>query len=219
MELKDYLPVWNKLTDTQRNTLASSVIRKKIRKGTIIHNGSDDCNGLFVVLSGEIRVYTISDGGREITIYRLFERDICLLSASCILKSIQFDLTIEAQKDTDALFIPAEIYKGVMTESAPLSNFTSELLSSRFTDVMWLLDQIMWKSFDARLSAFLLEQSDIENSASLQITHEAIGNHLGSPREVVTRMLKYFQSEGMVSLSRGAITITDRQKLAKIAEK
>ncbi len=219
MELKDYLPIWHKLTVNEQQLLNNSVIKKSFPKNTILHNGKDDCSGLFIIINGEARVYTISDTGREITVYRLFERDICLFSASCILNSIQFDVTVETQKPTEVLIIPADVYKNIMEQSAPLANFTNELMASRFTDVMWLLDQIMWKSFDTRLAEFLLEQSANENTLSLKMTHEEIGKHLGNPREVVTRMLKYFSSEGIVSLSRGTIEILDTDKLIKITEK
>ena len=150
--------------------------------------------------------------------YRLFERDICLFSASCIMNSIQFDITITAEKETEVLVIPSEVYKSIMDVSAPLANYTNEVMASRFSDVMWLIDQIMWKSFDKRLASFLLDEANIEGMNVLKITHEEIGNHLGNPREVVTRMLKYFVSEGAVKLSRGTIEIVDESKLANITE-
>lgn len=172
-----------------------------------------DCTGLLLIKSGLLRAYILSDEGREITIYRLFERDMCLFSASCIMRSIQFEITIEAEKDTELWVIPAEIYKSIMEESAPVANYTNELMATRFSDVMWLIEQILWKSLDKRVAAFLLEESAIEDSDELKITHEIIANHLGSHREVITRMLRYFQSEGMVRLSRGTIVLLDRKKL------
>lgn len=172
-----------------------------------------DCTGLLLIKSGLLRAYILSDEGREITIYRLFERDMCLFSASCIMRSIQFEITIEAEKDTELWVIPAEIYKSIMEESAPVANYTNELMATRFSDVMWLIEQILWKSLDKRVAAFLLEESAIEDSNELKITHEIIANHLGSHREVITRMLRYFQSEGMVRLSRGTIVLLDRKKL------
>lgn len=135
-----------------------------------------------------------------------------------MMRSIQFDVTIEAEKDTELWVIPAETYKRVMEESAPLSNFTNEVMATRFSDVMWLVEQIMWKSFDKRLASFLLEEAAIEGTNELKITHEIIGNHMGNPREVVTRMLRYFQNEGMVKLSRGTIEITDEDALRNLAE-
>lgn len=104
-----------------------------------------------------------------------------------------------------------------MDESAPVANYTNELMSSRFSDVMWLMEQIMWKSLDKRVAAFLLEESRIEGTTELKITHEIIANHLGSHREVITRMLQYFQNEGMVKLSRGKVTITDEKKLCRLS--
>lgn len=219
MNYLTYLPVWNKLDKTQQERLINASVIRSFHKGEILHNGSADCTGLILVLSGQIRAFTVSEEGREITLYRLFERDICLFSASCIMNSIQFDITITAEKDVDVLVISPEVYKSIMDVSAPLANFTNEVMASRFSDVMWLIEQIMWKSFDKRLADFLLNEVNIEGTDNLKITHETIGNHLGSPREVVTRMLKYFVNEGFVSLSRGEIKIIDEDGLAKIISK
>ena len=191
-------------------------MRREAPKGTLLHNGSADCVGLFVVLDGVLRVFAQSEGGKEITLYRLLERDICLFSAACILSSVQFDMQVQAETDTNFLVIPAPVYKTLMHESLPVANFTNQLMASRFTEVMWLLDQILSKSFDARLAAFLLEESTLEGDSTLKLTHEIIANHLGTAREVVTRMLRYFQSEGMVKLARGTVEITDEEKLRQI---
>ena len=216
MPFQDYFPIWEKLEPAQQNRLLDSLIARKVEKGTVIHNGSMDCTGLLVVESGQLRAYILSDEGREITLYRLFDRDICLLSASCMIRSIQFDVTVVAEKDTRLWIIPAEVYKGVMESSAPAANFTNELMATRFTDVMWLIEQIMWKSLDKRLAAFLLEEAAIEGSNELKITHEAIANHMGSHREVITRMLRYFQGEGLVRLSRGTVAILDEERLKSL---
>ncbi len=216
MELANYLSVFNKLTADEQSILSATARKAHYSKGDILHAGTN-CTGLFIVTSGQLRAYTVSQDGREITLYRLFECDICLFSASCIMNSIQFDIEVSAEKDTDVLVIPSEIYKKIMNYSAPLANYTNEVMASRFSEVMWLVEQIIWKSFDKRLAQFLLNETTIEGENALKITHEKIGNHLGNPREVVTRMLKYFASEGMVALSRGTIEITDKNKLLKIA--
>jgi len=91
-------------------------------------------------------------------------------------------------------------------------------MSSHFSELMWLMEQIMWKSVDKRLAAFLLEECRLENTQSLKLTHEKIANHMGTAREVVTRMLRYFQTEGMVQLTRGAVEITDPKKLEDLAD-
>lgn len=213
MDFSTYFPIWNKLTANQQQIFQQTASIRKVPKGTVIHDGSNDCTGLVLVGSGQLRAYILSEEGREITIYRLFERDMCLFSASCIMNSIQFDITIEAEKDSEFWLIPPDVYKKIMTDSAVVSNYTNEVMATRFSDVMWLIEQVLWKSFDKRLAEFLLQESDLEDSLVLKTTHEAIGNHLGNPREVVTRMLRYFQNEGMVNLTRGTIEITDSNKL------
>ncbi|MDY2556886.1 MAG: Crp/Fnr family transcriptional regulator [Candidatus Faecousia sp.] len=215
MELSDFFPIWNQLASGQQETLIERTKRRAIPKGTLLHSGSLDCTGLLLVQHGQLRAYILSEEGREITLYRLLEGDICLFSASCMMRSIQFEVMIEAEKDTELWIIPADSYKSVMDQSAPLANFTNEVMAGRFSDVMWLLEQILWKRFDQRLAGFLLEESALEGTDVLKITHETIGSHLGNPREVVTRMLRYFQNEGLVKLSRGTVEITNRAAMQK----
>ena len=213
MEFQSCFPIWDKLSEIQQNSILDSLAFRQIKKGTVIHSGSMDCTGLLLVKSGQLRAYILSEEGREVTIYRLFDRDICLFSASCMLRSAQFDVTIEAERDTELWVIPAETYRKIMEESAPAANYTNEIMAARFSEVMWLVEQIMWKSMDKRIAAFLLEEVSIEKTKRLAITHETIARHLGTHREVITRMLRYFQGEGMVRLSRGIVEITAAEKL------
>ena len=217
MNFQSCFPIWHQLTDDQRERIYGSLISRSVQKGTVLHGGGD-CTGLLLVRSGQLRAYILSEEGREVTIYRLFDRDLCLLSASCIMRSIQFDITVEAEKDTDLWMIPAEVYRRIMTESAPLSNYTNEIMAARFSEVMWLVEQIMWKSMDQRVAAFLLEEAAIEDAELLRLTHETIANHLGTHREVVTRMLRYFQDEGMVRLARGSVELLDKKRLEALRD-
>ena len=218
MELSKALPFWEKLTPEQRRRLEEAATLRTVTAGTTLHRSASDCLGLLVVSAGQLRAYILSEQGREITLYRLFDLDICLFSAACLLRNIQFDVTIAAEKDTRLWVIPADVYQGLMEESAPVANYTNDIMGSRFSEVMWLMEQVMWKSFDARLAAFLLEESLLEGSDTLRLTHERIANHLGTAREVVTRMLRYFQSEGLVRLTRGAVALTDRAGLTRLRD-
>ena len=218
MDFSNYFPIWNKLTPDHRQRLTDSAEFLNAKGGTVIHNGSMDCLGLLLIRSGQLRVYTLSSEGREITLYRLFDHDICLFSASCVMPNIQFEVIIEAEKDCEMWVLPSCLFKDLMEESAVVANYANQLISSRFSEVMWLMEQIMWKSFDKRLASFLLEESVLEASTSLKITHEKIANHMGTAREVVTRMLRYFQSEGMVKLTRGAVEIVDEAALENLAK-
>ena len=192
---------WAKLDKDQQKALGGAARLRKVKAGTVLHNGGADCLGFILVRTGQLRAYFLSAEGREITLYRLFERDACLLAASCMMASIQFEVTIEAEKDTDLWDIPAQVYQGIMAESAPVANYTNELMASRFSDVMWLVEQILWRSQDRRLASFLLDESALQESRTLAITHDRIAAHMGTAREVVTRLLRYFQGEGMVRLA------------------
>ena len=218
MEFAEYLPFWNKLTAEQKQRIENVIEFRQIKKDTHIHDSSADCLGLVAVRSGQLRAYILSEDGREITISRLTQYDVSLLSASCVMPDMQFNVMIEAEKDSEFWSIPACLFKNLVDESLAVSNYSRNLLSNNFSELMWLMEQIMWKSFDKRLAAFLLEEIQLEESDTLRMTHEKIANHMGTAREVVTRMLRYFQNEGMVQLTRGAIEITDRDKLEALAE-
>lgn len=216
MSLANYFPIYHKLTEAEQKLLSHVVIEKKAEKGTILHTGMNDCIGLLVIKSGQIRAYITSDEGREITIYRLFEHDICMLSASCVMNSIQFDITISVEKDAEFFVIPVGTFKKLMDQSLAVSNYMNQVMGTRLSEAMWLIEQVMWKSFDKRLAHFLIEESVLEDTKVLKITHEKIAAHMGSAREVVTRMLKYFQTEGLVKLSRGTIEIVDEERLSRM---
>ena len=213
MTFQEYFPIWKELPSPYQNRLLQGLREQTVKKGTILHNGNRECVGLFLIRSGQLRVYVLSEEGREITLYRLFERDICLLSASCMMRSLQFEVTVQAEKETNFWVIPTEVYQSLMRDSALIANYTNELMASRFSEVMWLMEQVMWKSLDKRVAEFLLQEASIEGTYQLKITHEAIAHHLGSHREVITRMLRYFQRENVVKLSRGMVTILDESKL------
>ena len=218
MAFSEYLPFWGKLSPEQQERITGVVEHRTVAKGTRIHDSSAECLGLVMVKSGQLRAYILSEDGREITIGRLFDFDVSLLSASCVMPDMNFNVMIEAEKDTEIFSIPACLFKNLMEESIAVASFANSLISNNFSELMWLMEQIMWKSFDKRLAEFLLEEARLEESAELKVTHEKIAAHLGTAREVVTRMLRYFQSEGMVRLSRGAITLTDEKKLQNICE-
>jgi CRP/FNR family transcriptional regulator len=218
MEISDYFPDWDKLTGDQQKRLRQAAAPRRVKKGEILHNGSMDCLGLVLLRSGQLRAYIVSDEGREITVYRLFERDVCLLSAACTIQSIQFEIIIEAEKDSEVWIIPPVVFKKLMEESASIANYTNQLMASRFSEAMWLIEQVMWKSFDKRLAGFLLEECLVEETSRLKLTHEKIANHVGSAREVVTRMLRYFQEERLVRLTRGSVEVLDAEGLARLRD-
>jgi CRP/FNR family transcriptional regulator len=217
MSFSEYFSIYNKLSPEDQKTISDAAVLRKVPKGTLVHDGTD-CLGLLVIRSGQLRTFICSDEGKEVTLFRLFDRDTCLFTASCMMSSVQFDMMISAEKETEFWVIPPRLYKTLSEKSAPLANYVNELMASHLTDILWLIEQIMWKSVDKRLANFLLEEATLEDSDVLKLTHEAIANHLGTAREVVTRMLRYFQNEGYVKLTRGAVEITDRDGMEALIE-
>lgn len=217
--LYENLMFFKKLNKEQMNLITENSFVKKYKKGDMIHTAEDDCIGLILIRSGNIRAYFLSENGKEITLYRLFEKDSCILSASCMMKNITFNISMEVERDTDVVIIPLQVYNLLNSSNLNVQSFTNELVSSRFSDVMWIVEQIVFMSFDKRLAIFLMEQSAIENSNIITMTHENIAKNLGSAREVVSRMLKYFQTIGIIKVQRKSIEIIEIKKLMEIAEK
>ncbi len=213
MSFQTYFPIWDQLRPHQQSRLLDSLSAQAVKRDTLLRGGSTDCAGLLLIRTGQLRAFVYSEEGREITIFRLFEGDLCLFCAPCVIPSIQFEVTIQAEKDTEFWSIPVGVYQQLMAESAAVANYTNELMASRFSEVMSRMEQFMWRSMDRRVAAFLLQEAAIEGTCELRITHETIANHLGSHREVITRTLREFQSAGMVQLSRGRVTILDQEKL------
>lgn len=211
--LEEMLPFWKKLQNEEKTLLSQRVIEKDYDAGTILHAGREDCVGLFLIRSGRIRAYIVTEDGKEITLFRLVDKEMCIFSASCMMRSISFDIWISAETDVETILIPSSSYSQISEKNLAVANFTNDIISSRMSDVMWVLEQILFMSFDKRLAHFLIEESEFEKTDTLKITHEQIANHLGSAREVVTRMLKYFSEEELILLKRGSVKIINKKKL------
>ena len=211
--LDENLPFWKGASPEAKEILTQGTIRFTHAKGDIVHEDRNKCTGLLVVVSGQLRIYIIGESGKQITLYRLFERDVCVLSSSCMIRNISFDVHIQAEKETTMLRIATDSYLEASKINPKIQEFTNEIVSSRFSDVMWVVEQIVFMSLDRRLAIHLLEQAAIAANDSFAITHEAIAHDLGTAREVITRMLSRFQEDGLVSLSRGGITLLDSSGL------
>ena len=216
--LSEYFPFWNKLDEDDRRALESAARQAKLSVYERAGKNSDSCAGLLAVQSGRLRVYTVTETGKELTLYRLFEGDICLLSASCMFRSLQFSVRVEAEEVTQVIVLPTDAFHRVAEHSAPAANYVNELMASRFSEVMWKVEEILAKKMDSRLAGLLLEEAALSDGKTVTVTHERLAAHLGSAREVVTRLLKYLQDEGMVTLSRGKVEIADEARLSRLAQ-
>ena len=213
MDFATYFPIWDKLTPAQQKKIEDATYFREVPKGMVLHSGETNCLGIVLIESGQLRAYSISSEGREVTLYRLFEMDTCIFTASCAMPNIMFDMVIEAEKDSEVMVIPPDVYNAVLMESAPLANYHNQVISSRFSDVMWVMQQILFMSMDKRLAIFLLDESARLGADTINLTHEQIAKYIGSAREVVSRVLKYFASEGLVEVSRKGVRLLDKQAL------
>lgn len=210
-------PFWHELSENDKATFLRSSQEIHFAKGTTIHDGSE-CTGVILIKSGSLRVYILSEDGKEITLYRLFPGDMCMLSASCVLESITFDVFIDADRESDCVVVGGCAYADMSERIPEVKVFALESAVSRFSDVMWVMQQILFMSFDKRLAIFLLDECSKNGSDTVKMTHEQIAKYMGSAREVVSRMLKYFVSEGLVTASRSeGIKLIDKKRLRSIA--
>lgn len=211
--LSEYFSVWNHMTQEEQDALLDHSQLMHYPKGTNLHSGESDCVGLFLIKSGALRAYMLSESGKEITLYRLGQGDMCVLSASCVLSTITFDVHVDVEEDTELLLIRASFFEALSEHNLYVECWAYKLATQRFSDVMWAMQQILFMSMDKRLAVFLWDELSKTGSETITITHEQAARYMGSAREVVTRVLKYFASEGIVELSRGGIKILDKQKL------
>ena len=210
-------PFWDKLGERDKETFFRSSQRVAIDRGTNIHDGNE-CTGIIIVNKGCLRLYILSDEGKEMTLYRLFPGEICILSASCVLDSITFDVLVDAEEDSDCVVVGGCAFEDIARRLPEAKMFALETALSRFSDVMWLFQQILFMSMDKRLAVFLLDECAKLGTDTVRLTHEQIAKYMGSAREVVSRMMKYFVSEGLVESSRsGGIKILDKRRLRAIA--
>ena len=182
-------PFWEQLTPEEQEFLCRTTRPVKYKKGERVHSPVENCVGILLLRTGQLRAYLLSEDGRDVTLYRLFPGEVCILSASCVMDSVNFDLYIDAYQMT----------------------------AERFSDTIWTMQQILFMSADRRLAIFLTDELAKTGGSDVRMTHDQMARYMGSAREVVSRLLKYFAQEGWVRLYRGGVEVLDQRKLQEIA--
>jgi len=212
---KDMFPFWSEITEEEKDFICMNTATQTYLKSNTVHD-SYECSGVIMVKSGCLRVYIMSDEGKDITLYRLHEGDMCMLSASCVLQTITFDVFVDAEEDSECYIINGSAYAKVSEANPKIKIFTLETAVSRFSDVMWIMQQILFMSLDKRLAIFLNDETARTKSDTVTLTHEQIARYIGSAREGVSGMLKYFSAEGIVELSRKGVRVLDKKRLREL---
>ena len=210
--LSERFPFYKTLSDTDREFLAKNTYRMFYKEGTVIHDGNQ-CTGVIFVQSGYLRVYMLSEGGKEITLYRLFPGDFCILSAFCFEKNITFDVSVDAEEDAECIVVAGHAFAALSDRVQSVKIFALQATVDRFSTVIEVMQSMMFMSFDRRLAAFLLDEMARNGKDTVRLTHEQIAKYMGSAREVVTRTVKKFSSDGLIEPSRGGIRILDKKRL------
>ena len=214
--LSERLSFWQNLTEQQKNMLVDNATERTFTQYSLIHNSLDKCLGIILLKSGQLRIYISSEDGREVTLYRLYGGDICTLSASCVMDAVSFEVLVSAEETCQAVVLSALAYRQLMQENVYVKAYTYELTVQHFADVMWSVEQVLFMGADKRLAIFLNDEIAKTGSNVIQLSHEQIAKYMGTAREVVSRMLKYFATEGIVTLSRREITVVDKKKLRSL---
>ncbi|MBP3306402.1 MAG: Crp/Fnr family transcriptional regulator [Anaerotignum sp.] len=213
MEFQTMFPFWEQLNSEERNIVSANALSQKMKKGDILHRGCGECSGIVHVAKGQLRVYIVSEEGREVTLYRLHKGDLCVLSASCLMDAIVFDVLIEAVQETELVVLPSPALSAIMEKNPMVELSLYKTVVEHFSDVMWTMQQILFMGADKRVAHFLWDEMAKTGDMTIRLTHEEVARFIGSAREVVTKVLKYFVEEGVVALSRGKIEIIDKAKL------
>lgn len=215
--IKGKLPFWDHLEPDHQEILINNAVTGTYQKGEYIHSPDIQCTGMLIIKRGRLSASILSDEGREVTLYRLDPGEVCILSASCVLSNINFDVYVEAEEDSEILLIRSEDIEE-LSKNVHVENFLLNEAVGRFSDVMWALQQRLFMKFDQRLAIFLLDEISKKSTSTVTLTQEQIAKHMGSAREVVSRMLKYFSKEGLVELSRGKVTVLNKKGLRDLLE-
>lgn len=209
-------PFWDSLTEEEQTEMILGTTKNVCKKKTKLHFGGGECAGVQIIEKGRARIFITSPNGGDITLFRLVDGDVSILSAACMLNGMDVELDMEMETDCIVYTIPKKLYKNLYDENGSVKDYTMEMISEKFSDIMWLFNQFVFSNVASRLAGALLEHRALEGSDILPVTHEVLARDAGTAREVVTRLLKQFQDDGMVRLTRGKVEILDAGRLVKV---
>ncbi|CEH34208.1 Crp/Fnr family transcriptional regulator [Romboutsia lituseburensis] len=217
-ELINLYPFLDKLNAKSQTIIKNALIVKDFNEGyTLIHEGAS-CLGFSLIIKGSIRVYKLSDKGREATLYKLNAGDTCYLSMSCMLSEDSYPAFAEVLEQSIIVFIPSNIFNEFVYNTLDFQKYIFKNLYSKFNDVLGVLEEIAFERIDVRVAKYLLLTSQkTNNSKFIYLTQEKIAQELGTSREVISRMLTDFKNKEIITSQRGKITILDFEKLKSIS--
>lgn len=206
LDVFEILPFWDNLSEQEKELTVNSCVIKSFKKGQLIYGDDFSCMGMIIVAQGDIRVSLLSDSDRQATLFHVEEGDCCAVTASCVIKKLRFDTLVEAYEDTLLYVIPSSVQLK-LNKNIYVKASVYELLTERFSDVVSVMEDLLFKKFDDRLWDYLMDLCDKSGYNVLTITQDEIASEINSAREVVTRTLKKFADRGLIEVKRGKIII------------
>ncbi|NLY79454.1 MAG: Crp/Fnr family transcriptional regulator [Lysinibacillus sp.] len=200
------------IEDISVNGLNVNYVKKVIPKGETIFHEGDRCEGVPFVIKGCVRVSKFGKNGKEMSVYRVNSGDTCILSVTSVLSNSTYPLTAIAEEDVEAVIVPCDDFKLIMTASLNFQEYIYKTIICRFQEVINIIDEIIFHSIDERIAKFLLKNT--KNSGDvIEITHDKIAVEIGTAREVVSRLLKEMERNGWIKLARGKVIVKKRDQL------
>jgi CRP/FNR family transcriptional regulator len=215
--LTDAFPFLTTLPGRGQESFSAHAVRKSLDDGQILVGAGNDCAYLPFVMSGSLRIYKISESGKELTLYRIARGESCILTTTCILNGNSFPAIAQAEGPTDVVLIPSRLFVGYVEEYPQWRRFVFGLYSKRLEMVLTLVEEVAFRHVDSRIAAFLLKNASVGEN-TVERTHQQIASEVGTSREVVSRILKDFETAGIVATLRAKIKILDPGGLEKRAE-
>lgn len=212
------LGYWHKISEEERKEILQGITSVRYKAGDRVHHAAEDCIGMLLVVSGELRTYILSDNGKELTLFRQGKSGVCVLTASCVLNSITFDVLVDAETDCELLLIHAVTLSKLHAQNPLIENFALKIAADKFSAVVSAMESMLFMTFEQRLATFLIAEIENNNSETVHLTHEQIAKYIGSAREVVSRELKQWEKAGIVTLFRGGVDIKDDGALRSMAQ-
>ena len=214
--LAEALPFFTTLSPEERTLLCEHTRLVTFGSGDIIHTGAGGCTGALLLRRGRVRAYLLSEEGREITIYRLAAGDFCPLAAPCLIDTLSFSVTLEAECRTEVALIAPHAFGELCRKNPTVENFMLRAAMLRFSEVMNAFRGILFQSLDRRLASFLIGETDRHGGDTVYLTQEEIARYTGSAREAVSRRLKTFAAEGWITVLRGGVKLLDIDALRSL---
>lgn len=210
------MPFYELLTDGQKEEVLNHSEIKKFKKGEIISGLLSPCIGPFMILEGEVRAMMDDENFREVTLFRLYEGEMALLSAACVLEYVTFDAKFVVETDSVLLVIQSCTVKKIMAENLAVRCVIFEGLTDRFSSCMHTMHDLLFTRYDSRVASFLVERYVYTGETEFYITQEEIAKMTSSVREVAGRTIRRFAKEGLIKYGRGKITLLDVKKLKEM---